>query len=213
MAVQMTLLADTYVDRIDFLKYLPGTDCAACGAAGCKEFLADLKQGTKRLQECPDIPEGLYYPFQIALDADKILPEFPCLTLPRPGPTGLVEINGPDDTAPILISGNNVHTQDVITSILGTTRSPFFLLFADTKGDTVDMAVILKSLTVEGIRRDVVMSGILERTAHQELVIPGLASGIREDLRESTGCRVTVGPICVAELPLFFGERWLPPVF
>ena len=208
----MTLLADTYLDRIDFLKYLPQTDCGECGGISCQEFVKDLKRGSKRPEDCPDISESLYYPFQVALDADKILPEFPCLTAPRPGPTGLTEINTPDDASPILISGNNVHTQDVITSILGTTKSPFFLLFADTRGDTIDMAVILESLTVEVISREVVESGILQRTSHQDIVIPGLASSMHDELKESTGWKVTVGPICAAELPLFFGERWLPPV-
>ena len=208
----MMLLADTYLDRIDFLKYLPQTDCGECGAISCQEFVNDLKQGSKRPEDCPDISESLYYPFQVALDADNLLPKFPCLTVPRPGPTGLTEINTPDDASPILISGNNVHTQDVITSILGTTKSPFFLLFADTRGDTIDMAVILESLTVEVISREVVESGILQRTSHQDIVIPGLASSMHDELKESTGWKVTVGPICAAELPLFFGERWLPPV-
>ena len=208
----MTLLADNYVDRIDFFKYLPQTDCRECGAGSCQEFVDDLKQGRKRPEDCPDISESLYYPFQVALDADKILPEFPCLTAPRPGSTGLTEINTPDDASPILVSGNNFHTQDVITAVLGTTKSPFFLLFADTRGDTVDMAVILESLTVDVIRSEVVKSRILERSSHQEIVIPGLASAMRDGLRESTGWKVTVGPICAAELPLFFGGRWLPPV-
>ncbi|MBW2175318.1 MAG: hypothetical protein JRF64_12220 [Deltaproteobacteria bacterium] len=198
----MTLLADNYADRIDFFKYLPQTDCRECGAGSCQEFVDDLKQGGKRPEDCPDISEGLYYPFQVALDADKILPEFPCLTAPRPGSTGL--INTPDDASPILVSGNNVHTQDVITAVLGTTKSPFFLLFTDTRGDTVDMAVILESLTVDVISSEVVKSRILQRSSHQEIVIPGLASAM--------GWKVTVGPICAAELPLFFGERWLPPV-
>lgn len=207
----MTLLADAYVDRIDFLKYLPGTDCAACGAESCEEFVEDLKRGGKRPEDCPDIPESLYYPFQVALDADNLLPEFPCLTMPRPGPTGLMEINTTGDDSPILISGNNVHTQEVITSILGTTKSAFFLLFADTRGDTVDMALILGSLTAEVVSKEVIKSGVLTRTAHQEIVIPGLAASIGDELRESTGWKVTVGPICAGELPLFFGKQWLPP--
>ena len=208
----MTLLADNYVDRIDFLKYLPQTDCGACGVHTCQEFVDYLKQGSKRPEDCPDISEALYYPISVALDADNLLPKFPCLTMPRPGPTGLMEINNPDDDSAILISGNNVHTQDVITSILGTTKSPFFLICADTRGDTVDMAAILGSLTAEVISREVVKSRILERASHQEIVIPGLASAMGDGLRESTGWKVTVGPICAAELPLFFGEQWLPPM-
>jgi CO dehydrogenase/acetyl-CoA synthase gamma subunit (corrinoid Fe-S protein) len=206
------LLADSYLDRIDFLKYLPQTDCKECGAGSCQEFLDTLKRGGKKVEDCPGISESLYYPFQVGLDADNLLPQFPCLTVPRPGPVGLMEVNTTDDDSPILISGNNIHTQDVITSILGTTKSPFFLVCVDTKGDTVDMAVIFKSLTVEVINRDIMKSGILEKTSHREIVIPGLASAMGDELAKSKGWKVVVGPICAAEVPLFFGERWLPPV-
>lgn len=207
----LMLLADTYLDRIDFLRYLPQTDCTECRAKTCQEFVQDLKQGRKKPQDCPHLSENLYYSFQVSLDADNLLPKFPCLTAPRPGPTGLVEINTPDDNSPILISGNNIHTQDVITSILGTTRSPFFLLFADTKGDTVDMAVIYKTLTAEQIRKDIQASGVLDRTSHQKIIIPGLAEAVGEELNQLTGLNVIVGPICAAELPLFLPDRWSAP--
>jgi len=205
------LLADNYVNRIDFLKYLPRTDCAACGAKSCQEFVACLKRGCKKPTDCPGISEALYYSFQIALDADKILPKFPCLTAPRPGPAGLMEINNPDLHSPVLISGNNVHTQDVLTAIISTTRSPFFLLFTDTRGDTVDMAVIYKTLTSEQVKKGVLASSVLERVSHQDVIIPGLAAAMRDELEKSTGWNIIVGPICAAELPLFFGPSWLSP--
>lgn len=206
------LLADTYVDRIDFLGYLPQTDCAECASATCQEFVEDLKHGRKKPKDCPHLSESLYYPFQVALNADNLLPKFSCLTVPRPGPSGLVEINTPGKDAPILISGNNIHTQDVITSILGTTKSPFFLILADTKGDTVDMAVIYNSLTVEVISKEILKSGVLEMAPHQKIIIPGLASAMCDELNQSTGWEVKVGPICAGELPLFFGDRWTPPI-
>jgi CO dehydrogenase/acetyl-CoA synthase gamma subunit (corrinoid Fe-S protein) len=204
------LLADTYLDRIDFLRYLPQTDCTECGARTCQEFVRDLKQNLKKPWDCPHLSENLYYPFRVALDADNLLPKFPCLTAPRPGPTELMEINTPDEDSLILVSGNNIHTQDVITSILSTTRSPFFLIFADTKGDTVDMAIIYKSLTAEQVRKDVQGSAVLDRTSRQDIIIPGLAGAIGDELKQSTGWNVIVGPICAAELPLFLADTWLP---
>ncbi len=203
------LLADNYLDRIDFLRYLPQTDCAECGAKTCQEFVVGLRRGRKKPTDCPDLSETLYYPFQVALSADNLLPKFPCLTVPRPGPTGLVEINAPGDDSAILVSGNNIHTQDVLTSILSTTRSPFFLIFVDTRGDTVDMAVIYERLTAEQIREDVQTSGVLDRTSRQDIIIPGLAAAVGDELKQSTGWKVTVGPICAAELPLFLADRWL----
>jgi len=73
----------------------------------------------------------------------------------------------------------------------------------------VDMAVILKSLTGEVIRGEVVKSGVLGKTGHEEIVIPGLAWTVADELRESTGWNITVGPICAGELPLFLSDRWL----
>lgn len=205
------LLADLYVDRIDFLRYLPQTDCAACGAKTCKQFIEGLKHREKRPADCPDISESLYYPFQLALDADNILPKFPCLTDPRPGQTGLVEISTPGPDSPCLISGNNIHTQDVLTSVLSTTRSPFFLLFSDTKGNTVDMALIFKSMTAEQLKTEILDSGILDRFSRQDIIIPGLAAAVGDDLKRLTGWNVIVGPLCAAELPLCLADRWLPP--
>ena len=207
----LMLLADTYLERIDFLRYLPQTDCQECGAETCHEFIECLKQTRNKPADCPHLSESLYYPLQVALDADNLLPRFPCLTVPSPGPSGLVEINTPHENSPILISGNNIHTQDVIISILSTTISPFFLLFADTKGDTVDMAVILGSLTADVISKEVAKSGILTKAPHPEIIIPGLASAMRDEIVRSTGWHVTVGPICAGELPLFFADRWSSP--
>lgn len=204
------LLADAYLDRIDFLRYLPQTDCGACGEKTCEEFVQGLKRGEKQPPDCPELSEGLYYPFQIALEADHTLPKFTCVTDPRPGPIGLVEINRPREESPLLISGNHVHTQDVLMSILSTTSSPFFLLFSDTKGNTVDMAVIFEALTAKQIRKDVQTSDVLDRISNKEVIIPGLAAAVGYELKQSTDWNIIVGPICAAELPLFLADRWIP---
>ncbi|MDY6838076.1 MAG: (Fe-S)-binding protein [Thermodesulfobacteriota bacterium] len=205
------LLADTYAERIDFIRYLPQTDCGACGEKTCEKFVQALKEGKQKPEDCPYISEGLYYSFHAALNADNLLPSFPCLTDPRPGPTGLVEINSPGEESPLLVSGNHVHTQDVMMAVLSTTRSPFFLLFTDTRGNTVDMAVIYEALTAEQIRKDLQSSQVVEKISHREIIIPGLAAALGRELRQSTGWNVIVGPVCAAELPLFLADRWLPP--
>ncbi len=206
------LLADAYVDRIDFLKYLPLTDCAACGVETCGEFLECLKREEKSPGDCPRIPESLYPGFDLALEADKMLPKFSCVTDPRPGPIGVVEINCPDVDSPILVSGNHVHTQNVITAVLGTTRSPFYLLFSDTKGSTVDMAVIYETLTAEQIREALETSGISGEVFGHPIIMPGLAEAVSAQLHEATGWHVITGPVCAAELPLFLADRWLPAI-
>jgi CO dehydrogenase/acetyl-CoA synthase gamma subunit (corrinoid Fe-S protein) len=204
------LLADAYVDRIDFLRYLPQTNCSACKASTCKEFVEHLREGRRDISDCPFVSEDLYCHFAFALKADKILPRFSCLTVPKPGPVEPVEINAPLDDAPVIVSGNHLHTQNVLLSVLATTRSPFFLLFSDTEGNTLDMAVIYKSITAEQIKKDADRSGILSMNSDQEIIIPGLAGHLRTELEKITRTRVLVGPVCAAELPLFLAPKWLP---
>lgn len=204
------LLADAYLDRIDFLRYLPQTDCGACGVKTCEGFVHALKRGEKRPPDCPAMSESLYDSFRIALEADHTLPKFTCVTDPRPGPIGMVEINRPGQKSPLLISGNHVHTQDVLLSIFGTTSSPFFLLFSDTKGNTVDMAIVFETLTAKQIRQDVQTSGVLDRISHKDMIIPGLAAAVGHELKQSTDWNIIVGPVCAAELPLFMADRWVP---
>jgi CO dehydrogenase/acetyl-CoA synthase gamma subunit (corrinoid Fe-S protein) len=204
------LLADAYVDRIDLLRYLPQTNCSACKASTCREFAEHLRQGQKDISDCPFVSKDLYYHFALALKADKILPRFSCVTVPQPGSIEPVEINAPLRDSPVLVSGNHLHTQNVLLSVLAGTRSPFFLLFSDTEGHTIDMAVIYKTITAEQIKKDADRSGILSINSDQEIIIPGLAGNLRTGLEKLVRTRVIVGPVCAAELPLFLAPKWLP---
>jgi CO dehydrogenase/acetyl-CoA synthase gamma subunit (corrinoid Fe-S protein) len=119
-----------------------------------------------------------------------------------------MEINNPEGDSPILVSGNSQFTQEVVTSLMAAAVSPFRLLFVDCRGDTVDMAMIYQSLTAAGIRRSLDEAGLLGRRQGLELILPGFASRLREPVERETRCHVRVGPVCIAELPLFLGERW-----
>jgi CO dehydrogenase/acetyl-CoA synthase gamma subunit (corrinoid Fe-S protein) len=200
--------ADLYLNRIDFLRYLPGSDCRECGVSSCAAFLQQFKEGNRGAADCPSLPRHREAALRLALSAHEILPAVPALDLPRPGFQGLMEINNPEDNSPILVSGNNQFTQEVVTTLMAATVSPFRLLFVDCRGDTVDMAMIYDSLTAEGIRRSLGEAALLGRRQGLELILPGFASRLREPLERETGCRVRVGPLCIAELPLFLGERW-----
>ena len=200
--------ADLYFNRIDFLRYLPGSACRECGVASCAAFLQELKDGNRVAADCPSLPGHRAAAFRLALSAHEILPAVPALDLPRPGFQGLVEINNPQTDSPILVSGNSQFTQEVVTTLMAATVSPFRLLFVDCRGDTVDMAMIYQSLTVAGIRSALEKAGLLGRRQGIELILPGFASQLREPLEREADCRVRVGPVCIAELPLFLGERW-----
>lgn len=203
--------ADLYLEKVDFLRYLKKTDCAECGIASCEEFINALRKGIKRPQDYPFLSNNEAYAFEVALKAKDLWPEVPLLTHPRPSLIGLVEINNPDSESLVLISGNNDYTEQVVLTTLGTTISPFFVLFVDTDGSTVDMSMIYQILTAERIHKAIKETGIQEKAKKRAMIIPGFASSLKEDIEKFTGWQVTVGPICVAELPLFLSEMWTPP--
>ncbi|MBW1981084.1 MAG: hypothetical protein JRJ12_07665 [Deltaproteobacteria bacterium] len=200
------IAADLYLNTIDFLKYLPGTDCQECGDYSCGEFLQKLKKGLTSPEKCPALELNQVRAFSLALEAEHILPQVPALDLPRPAPAGLLEINNPDELSSVVISGNSEFTQEIVTAIMACTTSPFWVLFVDCRGDTVDMAMIYHSLTVAGIRKS--LPETLAEHLQGQLILPGFARSLAGELAGTTGCEVTVGPRCIVELPLFLGEQW-----
>jgi CO dehydrogenase/acetyl-CoA synthase gamma subunit (corrinoid Fe-S protein) len=193
------------------MKYLPEGCRQDCGYATCKEFLDTLHKDNQPIDKCPFIKTNQAYAFKAVSMIQDLWPQIPLLTHPRPGPTGLVELNQPDEKSMVLITGNNTFTQDVLLTVLGTTVCPFFVVFVDTDGNTIDMAVIYKTFTAKRISEAIQISGIREKITIKQMVIPGLAGSLREDISRSTGWDVRVGPECAAELPLYFSEIWIPP--
>lgn len=204
-------LSDLYLDKIEFLKYLNKTDCAQCGVESCEEFIQALQKSTKKPQDCPFLNKNEIYAFELALKIPNLWPEVPLLVHPRPSMVGLIELNNPDSKSLVLITGNNEYTEQVFMTVLGTTVSPFYVLFVDTDGSTVDMAMIYQTLTAEKIYRALKETGIDEKSDSKKIIIPGFASPLREEIEIRTSWKVVTGPICVAELPLFLSEIWTPP--
>jgi len=202
------IAADLYLNKIEFLKYLPQTDCRECGESSCAEFVKQLIKGIRTPSACPFLREGQIQAFNLALQGEKILPQVPALELPRPAPTGLVEINHPNDRSLVLISGNSEFTQEVLSAFMAYTLSSYWLIFVDCRGDTVDMAMIYESLKVEKI-----MAALKELPVHsrREIILPGFASPLKQLLEKQMRWKVEVGPLCIAELPLFLGDEWEVP--
>ena len=156
-------------------------ECHKCGPQSCKDLVDKIR---------------------------PLLPQVPSLDLPRPVEPALVELNDPGPGDPVLVTGNSEFTQAVLLAVLSTTERPIFVLFCDTKGDTLDMAVILESFTPERIRQSLEKENLKDKARGSKLTIPGLAAALRDDIEKSTGWPIGVGPVCAAELPLFFSDRW-----
>ncbi len=76
-----------------------------------------------------------------------------------------------------------------------------------TDGHTVDMALVYEVLTAERVVHALDRENVKDIAPASVLYLPGLAAPIHDDLAEKSGRSVTVGPVCAAELPLFFGEK------
>lgn len=203
--------ANLYLERIRWLPYLNLEECRGAGAQDCEDFLSQLHQGTLNLADCHSLSLQKRYALKLALEAGDFLPPVEALALPQPTQPGLFEINTPGPDTPVLVSGNSELTLTVLTAVLATTISPFYLLLIDCRGDTVDMAMVYETFTPVRVERALLETQLAAKVKHRLLLIPGLCAPVREAVAAVTGWDVQVGPVCAAELPLFFGDRWLPP--
>lgn len=207
----MGLKADLYLNRADPLRYLSPLDCRKCGSSSCSEWLEKLRLGKAKPKDCPSLGLGRVHALEVFLSLKEILPEVDVTQHPLAGQIGRLEINAPGPDSPVLVTGNALQTQEVVLAVLSTTNAPFHLLFVDTKGHTVDMAMIYKTFTSEAVCRAARDSGLASALSHRQLMIPGLAAQLKDPLEKEGGWQVTVGPVCVGELPLFFGKDWTKP--
>jgi len=202
------LRADLYEGKIEIESYISPNDCRACGFFSREEFLEKLRSGRLKPSHCK-MARMRFFSLLWAVKPDEILPEVEVLQLPSPGPTGLFPINQPGKDSPILVSGNSKITGEVLTAVLSTTLSPFWYLVVNTDGHTVDMAIVYKVMTAERVMQEISRENADQIAPESTLFLPGYASAIQDDLIEQSGRHIKVGPVCAAELPLFFGnENW-----
>jgi hypothetical protein len=205
------LYADLYVDRIDLAPYLSPEDCRGAGASNCTQLAAWLKEGSFYLEDLNGLTPGKHYALDLALRAQEVLTPVQSLEFPRPVWPDLFEINDPGPDAPVLVTGNSEFTLTVLTGLLALTVSPFYLLQADTRGDTADMAMIYRSFTPQRLDQALEAHKLAGRLSHRELIIAGVLAPLKEEVAGYlTGWTIIPAPICAAELPLFLGDKWQP---
>ena len=145
----------------------------------------------------------------MAIDTGEVLPRIPSLTVPQPAEAGLFEVNGPTAASPVLITGNSRLTHEVLLSVLSTTTAPTWMVSVDTGGHTVDMSLVYKTLTPEAIANALQADASRAYDPAGRIILPGLAEGLAAPVSEMLGRPVEIGPICAAELPLFFARDWV----
>ena len=199
--------ADLYTDQIDFLRYLPHLDCKECGVDTCREFALRLKLKELSFELCPYLTSSKKEAFGLVFEALASPPQIPVAQMPVSGITGVYEIGSPGHRSPVLISGSSEYTQEVISAVLSLYPYDCLMVFVDSEGSTVDMAMIFGTFTAAKIKR-IVSEHITERVTHRSLILPGLAAPLKEEAERLTGWRMLVGPICAVELPLFLDQAY-----
>jgi CO dehydrogenase/acetyl-CoA synthase gamma subunit (corrinoid Fe-S protein) len=204
--------ADLYILRMQWLPYLSLEECRAAGAESCEDFLGRLHNQSLNIQEVPGLSPQKRYALEMALRGAELIPPVEALALPQPTRPGLYEINAPGPQAPILVTGNSEITLTVLSAVLAATVSPFYLLLVDTLGDTLDMALIYERFTLARVEAAWHAADLAQKVQHRTLIIPGLAAALAQPLAAAAVWDIRVGPVCALELPLYFGDYWLPPL-
>ena len=205
----MPLHADLYLDRVDLVHHAEKQACQICRVDSLAELVDRVRSGQFGGGRCPHWPKERLEAFRLALDASEVLPDIPSLSVPSPTEVGLFDLNEPTSQAPVLITGNSRLTHEVLLAVLSTTTAPLWLVSVDTGGHTVDMALVYETLTPKNILAALRSDGSGVTDLAGRVILPGLAEGLAAPVSELLGRTVEVGPVCAAELPLFFGAYWV----
>lgn len=108
---------------------------------------------------------------------------------------GIYEINGPNESSPVVITTNFALTYFIVSGEIEASRVPTWLLIMDTEGLSVMTAWAAGSFVGDAVGMFVNKSGILDKVNHKKLIIPGYAAAISGDLEEEVkDSEVLVGP-------------------
>lgn len=189
------------LEEEDLLNYLPDVDYSECGAASDVEFAELVIEGKALPSKCPILDE------KIAAAMEKVfkleLPLIPYDTMMESVPPGLIKIGNPTPDSEVLVTGNFRETVSILKLILEATLTDAFLLITDTKGYSIDNAVVQKTFRPFEIFKAFTESGVAAEVNHSRLIIPGLAHSLAAEIKKLTTRYVVVGPVSALELPLY----------
>lgn len=195
-----------YLDQMDLSLYWPEN-----APIPWDDFITKSKEGSVYLEYCPFLSPQQIHAFRLALEPQTYLPSIPSIDVPQPIAPDLFALNEPDNNAPVLVTSNSRLTFDVLTALWAQSTTPAYFLLVDCLGSTVDMAMVYNNFTSEQLQKALEKSDLGNKVGHRNLIVSGLTRSLAEDFQKITEWEVEVGPVCAAEIPLFLGDRWIPP--
>ena len=194
--------ADLYpLTEENLVEYLPDIDCRECGFPSCVAFAEALIGGNTKCTRCSEIDPEMAATIDALMEFH--LPAIPYNVMMESFSPGLIPVGHPDTSSPILVTGNFQETVSLLENILNTCGIRAFLLMSDTKGYSVDNAVVEKRFTPFEILKVITETEVGSLLNHRNLIIPGLARHLAGPIKQTTGWEVAVGPVSGLELPLY----------
>ena len=189
----------------DLVKYLPPEGCKEKGFAGPRALSEALVSRKLKASECGGITPELADAIDGVLSVDLRLPESdPMMNKVE---EKLIEINSPDSSSPVLITGNSVITRQILTAIFGKTKVKAYLVPTETLGYTIDNAINENTFTAMSVLKAIGDSRIASRVDERRLILPGLAETTKSSIERITKWPAEIGPVSGFELPIFLAFR------
>jgi ferredoxin len=127
--------------------------------------------------------------------------------LPRSAPTGLFPVGDPDESSPVIVTGNfSLTIRRVRRALRGQN---LWLLVANSDGINVWCAADGGIFTHHRVIDAIKVSELGSRVEHRQVILPALsASGVDlENIREDTGFRAHFGPVYARDIPAYLEGR------
>jgi ubiquinone/menaquinone biosynthesis C-methylase UbiE len=134
----------------------------------------------------------------------RVLPPYPQVD------PGLYAVGKPDETSPLLVTGNYDLTLRRLVAHLDS-KADVWLLVVDSSGINVWCGAGGGFLTAERVIGAFKMSGIQEWHKARHMVLPQLcANGVDgQAIRDQTGWRVDWGPVRASDIPIYLDQNFI----
>jgi len=183
------------------LPYLSDTDCGDCGYSCCIALAEALLARTAEAGRCSQLESRMAVVMDVLIRSEA--PVLPYNVMMENFAPGLVRLGSPEPHSPVLVTCNFRETVRLLEQIANLASMDAFLLMSDTKGYSVDNAVVEKRFTPFEIVKVINETEIGSSVDHRRLLIPGLAGHLASQIKQITGWEIVVGPVSGFEIPLF----------
>ena len=122
------------------------------------------------------------------------------------------EVGSPDKDSPVFVTTNFALTFYTVESDLASNGIDCYLLATDTDGLGVEAAVAGGQMTGQKVSDEFKRVGFDfgEMTAHNTVILPGLAARLQGDMEDASGLKVKIGPPDSGRIPGWMEKNWPP---